>query len=157
MKASRIAISHQALEILQHCQATDFLNFWPKTSPGSFWSILILFWCLGRVQRWCSGNTYDKIETEKCMISIIRSISGIHSLLALARGRKYKMQFSVLLSTCYPGYPAIHLLIEPQKTLKGILLHLDNATIDNSRLSSEMIECAKAQGVPHAPYGPGEA
>jgi hypothetical protein len=27
MKASRIAISHQALEILQHCQATDFLNF----------------------------------------------------------------------------------------------------------------------------------
>jgi len=27
MKASRVAMSHQLLEILQHCQATDFVNF----------------------------------------------------------------------------------------------------------------------------------
>jgi hypothetical protein len=27
MKALRVVISHQLLEILQHCQATDFVNF----------------------------------------------------------------------------------------------------------------------------------
>jgi hypothetical protein len=27
MKASRVAMSHQLLEILQHCQTTDFVNF----------------------------------------------------------------------------------------------------------------------------------
>jgi hypothetical protein len=27
MKGSRVAMSHQLLEILQHCQTTDFVNF----------------------------------------------------------------------------------------------------------------------------------
>jgi hypothetical protein len=66
------------------------------------------------------------------------------------------MQFSVLLSTCYSGYPypAKYLLIEPQKTLKGILLHLEHAPAHNSRLSSEKIESGKVQRVPHPLYSP---
>jgi hypothetical protein len=36
-------------------------------------------------------------------------------------------------------------------TLKTMLLHLDNAPARNSRLSSENIESAKAQRVPHPP------
>jgi histone-lysine N-methyltransferase SETMAR len=39
-------------------------------------------------------------------------------------------------------------------TLKGLLLHLDNALAHNLRLSSEKIESAKAQRVPHSPYDP---
>jgi hypothetical protein len=38
-----------------------------------------------------------------------------------------------------------------RKTLKGILLHLDNAPRRNSQLSSEKIESAKAQRVRQPP------
>jgi hypothetical protein len=35
---------HQLLEILQHYQATDFVNFVTETSRGSFWRILIMLY-----------------------------------------------------------------------------------------------------------------
>jgi hypothetical protein len=95
-----------------------------------------------------------KIDSEKCMISIIWSISGIHSLLALTNGMEYKYNSQ---SFCQ------HVILDIQqsicssirrKPLKGILWHLDNAPAHNSRLSSDKIESAKAQRVPHPPYSP---
>jgi hypothetical protein len=69
-----------------------------------------------------------------------------------------QIQFSVFLSICYSGYPypAKDLLIEPQKTLKGILVHLDNIPAHNSPLSSEKIGSAKAQRVPYPSYSPSQ-
>jgi hypothetical protein len=90
-----------------------------------------------------------ELESDKCIISIIWSLSGIPSLLALIKGMKNNSQYfcqNVILdnqqSICSSS---------PRKTLKGILLHLDNARAHNSRLSSEKIESAKAQRVPHLP------
>jgi hypothetical protein len=60
MKVSRVVMSHQLIEILQHCQATYFLNFLTGTSRGSSWSIPIIVWCLDRVQRWGPRNVRDK-------------------------------------------------------------------------------------------------
>jgi hypothetical protein len=45
-----------------------------------------------------------KIDTEKCMISIIWSISGIHSLLALIKEMKYNSQYF-----CQHVIPDIHI------------------------------------------------
>jgi hypothetical protein len=68
------------------------------------------------------------------------------------------MQFLVFLSKCYSRYPTKHLFIESYKNIEGysILLHLDNAPGDNSRLSSEMIESTKAQRVTHPFYNPNQ-
>jgi hypothetical protein len=38
-KASRVAAPRQLLEMLQHCQARDFVNFLVGTSRGFFWSV----------------------------------------------------------------------------------------------------------------------
>jgi histone-lysine N-methyltransferase SETMAR len=57
---------------------------------------------------------------------------------------------------CYSGSPAEHLLIEPEKSMErdSIVLHLDNASAHNSRLSAENIESATTKRVPHPPYSP---
>jgi hypothetical protein len=85
------------------------------------------------------------------MISIIWSISGIHSLLALTKDMKYISQ-----CFCQHVIPDIHIQqnicsSSRSKTLKDILLHLDNAPAHNSRLSSEKLAFAKAQSVTHPP------
>jgi hypothetical protein len=69
--------------------------------------------------------------------------------------QRYEISFSVLLSACCSGCPAKDLLIGPQKNTEGysILLHLDNALADNSQLSSDKIESAKAQRVSRPPVG----
>jgi hypothetical protein len=152
MSASRVAISDQLLEILQHCQATDFVNFLTGPSRGFVWSIMIMVWCLDRVQRWGTRNTNDKSETEKCMISIIWSISGIPSLLALTKRIKYNSSYF-----CQHVIPDLHIqqhICSPSRKimLKNGLLHLGKAAGHNSRLSSEKIDSPKAQRVPHPAY-----
>jgi histone-lysine N-methyltransferase SETMAR len=93
-----------------------------------------------------------KLDTGMCMISIIWSISGIQSGLALTKGMKYNSEHF-----CRHVIPDIRQNIYSSsriKTLKDILLHLDNAPVHNSRLSSEKIESTNPQRMPHPPYGP---
>jgi hypothetical protein len=150
-KASRVAMLHQLLEILQHCQATDFVDF----LTGDESSFLLEcphsgVWAASREEVLETAMT--KLETEKHMISTIWSLSGIHSVLTLAKDMK-----------CISQYFCQHLILDIQQhncpsshkmTLKGILLHLRNAPAPNSRLSSEKIESAKAQRVPHPSHDP---
>jgi hypothetical protein len=49
--------------------------------------------CLGRVQRLHIANAHEKKDSEKCMISIIWCISGIHRRPALTKGTKYNSQY----------------------------------------------------------------
>jgi hypothetical protein len=89
MKASRVAMSNQLLEIAQHCQATDFVNF---LSEDESWFLLEHphYGIETESRDEVREILMTKIGTEKCMISIIWSISGIHSLLALTKDMKYK-------------------------------------------------------------------
>jgi hypothetical protein len=96
-----------------------------------------------------------KNGTERCMILIIWSISGIHSLLALTKGMKEHSQYFG--QDVSPDVRQNIRSPSRKKTLKGILLHLDNALAHDRPLSPEKIECAKAQRVPHRHYGPGWA
>jgi hypothetical protein len=95
-----------------------------------------------------------KIDTEKFMILIIWSISGIHSLLALTKGLNDNSQHF-----CQHVIPEIQQSIcssSRRETLKPIRLHLANAPAHNSRLSSEKIESANAQRVPYPCYRPAQ-
>jgi hypothetical protein len=83
-----------------------------------------------------------KLYTEKCMISIIWSISAIQSLLELTNRMKYNSQYF-----CHMVIPDIRQTISSssrRKTLKIILLHLDNAQFHDSRLFQKRLN-------PHKP------
>jgi hypothetical protein len=144
-------MSHQFLEILPHCQTTDFVNFLTWDQPWLFLDYPHFgIWAASRDE--APKTPMTKHDTENCMISIIWSISGIHSLLRLTKGMKYNSQYF-----CQHVIPHIQQNIcssSRRKSLKDILLHLDKATAHNLRPSSEKIESAKAQRVPHAPYSP---
>jgi hypothetical protein len=149
MKTSRVSIGYQRLEILQHCQAMDFVNFLTRDESWFFWNIPIMLyhgvWAASRDA--VPETLMTKIDPEKCMISIIWSISGIHSLLALTKDVKYKFNSQYL---CQYGIPDIQQRMcssSHTQPLKRILLHLNNASTHNSRLSSEKMESAKAQRV----------
>jgi hypothetical protein len=93
-----------------------------------------------------------KVHTEKCIISIIWSISEIHSLFAFAKGPRSNSHHF-----CQQSIPDIHQRISSssrRKSLQEIFLDFDNAPAHNSRLSSENIESAKAQRAPHPPSDP---
>jgi hypothetical protein len=98
-----------------------------------------------------------KIETEKCMISIIWSISGIHSLFALTKGMKYKYNFQSFCQHVFLDIQQNICSLSRRKALNDIILHLSNASAHNSRLSSEIIEFAKVQRLPHPHYSSDQA
>jgi hypothetical protein len=93
-----------------------------------------------------------KTESKKCHVSIIWSKSGIHSLLALAAGMPYNIEFfcgSVLPDT------AKNLCDDKRrKTFRGINLHLDNAPAHNAKPSRQEIARTKANKVAHPAYSP---
>jgi hypothetical protein len=148
MKASRVAMPHQFLAILQPCQATDFVNFliWDES-----WSVLEYsyssVWAASRDD--VPETDMTEIDIVMGMISIIWSISGIHGLLTLTKGMKYNSQYfcqHVILDTHINQYICSS---SRRKTLKEILLDLDNAPAHNSRVSSGKIESTQAHRVSH--------
>jgi hypothetical protein len=71
------------------------------------------------------------------MISIIRYLSGIHTLLALTTGMKYNSQ-----SSCQHVNPNIQqntCSLSRGSTSNGVLLHFDKAPAQDSPVSSERL------------------
>jgi hypothetical protein len=97
-----------------------------------------------------------RIETEKCMISILWSISGMHSQLAFTKGMKSKYNSQYFCQHIIPDIQQNICSSSRRNILKAILLHLGNAPAHNSQLSSENIESAKAQRGLHPPDRPDE-
>jgi histone-lysine N-methyltransferase SETMAR len=153
MKASRVAMSHQLLEILQHCQATSFVNF--LTGDESwFFSEHLHYGVWAAFRDAVSETSMTTMSAEKDMISIIWSISGIRSLLALTKGMKSKSNSQCFCQHVIPDIQQNICSSSRRKTSNHILLHLETASAHNSRLSSKKIESANAQRVPHTPYNP---
>jgi hypothetical protein len=86
------------------------------------------------------------------MISMIWFISGIYLLFALTKGMKCKRNSQGFWRHVIPDFQQNICSSSRRKPLKGILLHLDNATVHNSQFSSEKIESAKTQRVLHPHY-----
>jgi hypothetical protein len=97
-------------------------------------------------------RTERKIDTEKCLISAIWSVNGIHSLLDVPKGTTYNSTF--FCQSVLPGL--IRKLGEHsrRRTLKGLFVHLDNARPHNSRESSQCLKDFHPTRMPHPAYSP---
>jgi hypothetical protein len=92
----------------------------------------------------------QKIDIENCLISIIWSVNGIHSLLNVS---KYIVDNSTFFydsvvsdlveSTCAHNR---------RKTLKCIKVYFDDACPHNSKKFTEYLEQFRVRGVPHPDY-----
>jgi hypothetical protein len=89
---------------------------------------------------------------EKCPISVIWSVNGIHSLLDVPKGTAYNTTFF-----CDVGFPDLLANVRARsrrRTLKGILVHLDNGLPHNSTKSNECLTEFHARTVSHPVYSP---
>jgi hypothetical protein len=109
-------------------------------------------WALSRDE--VSETLLTNIDSEKRKISVIWSISGIESPLALTKRMKYKYNSQYFCQYAIPDIKENISSSSRRTTLKLLLLHLENASAHNSRLSSEKIESATAQRVAHRPCCP---
>jgi transposase len=79
----------------------------------------------------------QKIDTEKCLISVLWSVRGIHSLVDVPKGTTYNTDFF-----CNVIMPSLKRDIASQgrrKTFRGMLIHMDNARPHNTGRSQECI------------------
>jgi hypothetical protein len=96
-----------------------------------------------------------KIDTEKCLISAVWSVNGIHSLLDVPKGTTYNTTFfyDVVILDLLENVSAW----SQTRTLKGIVMHFDNASPHNSKKSNECLTEFDARRVPHPTYSPDRA
>jgi hypothetical protein len=97
----------------------------------------------------------QRTDTDKPLILIIWSVNGMHNPLDVPKGTTYNTTFfynvviSDLLENIYAG--------GRRRTLKRVIMHLDNARPHNSRKSNECLTEFRARRVPHPAYSPDRA
>jgi hypothetical protein len=96
-----------------------------------------------------------KIDAEKCLISVLWSVNGIHHLIDVPPGMKHNSSF--FCDVVMPGLIQNMTFSSRRRTLKLFFIHLDNARPHNSKQSQECIQASKAKRLPHPVYGPGLA
>jgi transposase len=150
-KNERVTYSRALLEQLTEAQQDDFQHV---VTGDESWFFLFY----PRESAWVESRfdlperTKAKFDTEKCLISILWSINGIHSLLDVPKGTTYNTAFF-----CEQVLPSLVGNITShsrRKTLQNFLIHLDNARPHNSGLSRECLEATKAKRMPHPAYSP---
>jgi hypothetical protein len=150
----RITFSEELLQVLHHARETNFDNLLTGDESWFYYEYPHdSAWAASRAT--LPTRTARKIGSKKCLISIIWSTSGIHSLLVLPAGVRYDAEFfcaSVLSDVeknlCQGSR---------RKTLRGIYLHFDNAPAHNAKRSRQEIARTKATRVIHPAYSPDAA
>jgi hypothetical protein len=97
-------------------------------------------------------RTEQKIDAEKCLISVIWSVNGIHRLLDVSKGTTYSSTFfcqSVLLDLIQnlEAYSR-------RRILKGLFVHWDNTRPHNWKESSQCLKDFHAIRMPQPAYSP---
>jgi hypothetical protein len=83
----------------------------------------------------------QKIQSEKCLISIIWGSPGIKSLLYVPKGMKYNTTFFV--ESVVPDLVEQVCQESRRETLRGILVYLDKARPHDSRKSEAALTATK--------------
>jgi hypothetical protein len=94
----------------------------------------------------------QEIDTEKWLISVLWSVNGIHSLLDVPNGIAYNTTF--FCDVVIPDLLENVCAGSRRRTLKRIVIHLDNARPNNSKKSNECLTEFRARRVPHPAYSP---
>jgi transposase len=150
-KQNRVSTSSQLLTLLQAEAEEEFAHvitgdeswFFLHYSHDSMWA---------ESADQLPVRVKQTIDTEKCLISILWSVNGIHSLLDIPKGESYNSAFF-----CNAVIPSLVENICSQsrrKSLRGLYLHLDNARPHNSRESNECLKATKAKRIIHPAYSP---
>jgi hypothetical protein len=91
-KAERISLSTDLLRILKQSQKTGFANI---ITGDELWFYFEyphqLVWAPSRDE--VPERFKQKLDTEKCLISVIWSVNGIHSLFYVPKGTTYNTTF----------------------------------------------------------------
>jgi hypothetical protein len=80
------------------------------------------------------------------------SVKGMHSLLDVPKATTYNTTF--FWNVVIPDLLEIICAESRRRMLKGVIMHLDNASPDNSRKSHEYLTEFRARRVPHPAYSP---
>jgi hypothetical protein len=112
MKASRVVMPYELLEIFQHCQATDFVNL--LTGDESWFFLKYSHYSTISGPRHETTDRKRRWQQLRLENAWSRSFDNFWNPQSTCIDQRYEIQiqFSVLPSTCYSGYPAKYLLIE---------------------------------------------
>jgi hypothetical protein len=145
----RVAFSEEFLQVIRHAKETNFEH--SLTGDGSWFYIpsISMIW-IGPHQGPLFRLEKHRKFRPKGLVSIIWSISGVHSLLALSAGMRYDAEFFcafVLLEIKSNLCDGKH-----RNTLRCVCLHLGNALAHNTRQSRQEIARTKVSRVVRPAY-----
>jgi hypothetical protein len=150
-KAERVSLSADLLKILLEDQETFFANVLTGDESWFYFEYPHeSIWAPSRDD--VPEKIEQKIDTEKCLISIIWSVNGIHSLLDVPKGTTYNSTF--FCDIVVPDLLANVCAQRRRRTLKGLIVHLDNARPHNSKKSNACLTEFRASRAPHPAYSP---
>jgi hypothetical protein len=92
----------------------------------------------------------QRIDTEKCLISVLWSRNGVQSLVDIPNGESSSSSF--FCSVVVPGLVEDIHSASGRRSLKGFYVHLDNARPRNSRQSNDCLQGTKAPWMPQPVY-----
>jgi hypothetical protein len=95
----------------------------------------------------------QKIQSEKYLISTIWGSTGIKSLLYVPKDMEYHAAFFV--ESVVPDLVEHVCQDSRQKTLRDILVHLDNPRAHNSGKNKAALTVTKSRRIPAPAYSPG--
>jgi hypothetical protein len=94
----------------------------------------------------------QKIDSEKCLISVLWSVNGIHSLGDVPKVTTYDSAFfcDLIVPRLVQGLCSD----SARRSLKGCSIHLDNSHPHNSKRSIECLRTTKIKRIPQLSYSP---
>jgi transposase len=133
-KAERVTLSHEILAILESDRRNSFRNviigdeswflvYYPRDS----------IWAQSRDE--VPERIRQKIDSEKCLISVLWSVNGIHSLEEVPKGTAYDS--ALVCDITVPRLVQGLCSDSARRSLKGCCIHLENARPHNSKRSAE--------------------
>jgi histone-lysine N-methyltransferase SETMAR len=150
-KRNRVTFSRALLEVLHREQGNNFEHV---ITGDESWFFLHYpnesIWAESRDE--VPVRIKQTIDAEKCLISILWSVKGIHSLIDIPKGESYNSVF--FCNAVVPSLVANICSDQRRRSLKGFYVHLDNARPHNSHQSNDCLQSTKAQRMPQPAYSP---
>jgi hypothetical protein len=150
-KAGRVSISGEMLRILESEERHNFDTILTGDESRFYFEHHYPA-ALSETRDLVPTRTEQTIDTENCLISVIWSVNGIHSLLDVSKGTTYNSTFF-----CQSVLPDLIRNLgahSRRRTLKGLFVHLDNACPHNSRESSQCLKDFHVIRMPQPAYSP---
>jgi transposase len=150
-KSERVTYSTQLLATLEQQQPMDFEHiitgdeswFYFYNPPDSAWA---------ESRDTLPERIRRKIDTEKCLISVLWSVNRIHHLIDVLPGMKSNNSF--FCDVVMAGLIQNMISSGRRKTFNLFFIHLDTARPHNSKQSQECIQASKAKPLPHSVDSP---